>query len=370
MRPTVFREPSGHACNSYQLWREDVGLVAGLGLDTYRFSVEWARVEPAEGQFSAEALAHYRAIIDHCLAAGIAPVVTYNHFTSPHWFARRGGWFDPRAPTVFARYCDVVTERLGDGIAWAVTLNEPNLPRLLSTLQDVTDGVLTRRLDGSGDARGAQQAEDGVVHGDVAPAAHDLAIVDHPQAGVRHRSLQVARRRQGVRSVVIGSLGRDERVHGQVHDGALGALGRREQAGDHAALRAEDTGRFAQRPARVAGELERVDADHGVEGGGVEGGGVERQGLHVAFAQVGIGQPRWAARTSVSPEPQPTSSTRVPGPAPAASSTASNSGWLCASARSAQARGSVPHRRRWTSAAALTAGPPLMPRSQPARCSG
>jgi len=134
VRPTVFREPSGQACNGYQLWREDVDLVAALGLDTYRFSVEWARVEPTEGQFSAEALAHYRAIIDRCLAAGIAPVVTYNHMTSPHWFALRGGWLDPRAPAVFARYCDVVTERLGDGIAWAVTLNEPNLPRLLSWL--------------------------------------------------------------------------------------------------------------------------------------------------------------------------------------------------------------------------------------------
>jgi len=134
VRPTVFREPSGQACDSYERWREDVDLVAGLGLDAYRFSVEWARVEPAEGQFSAEALAHYRAIVDHCLALGIAPVVTYNHFTSPHWFARRGGWLDPRAPALFARYCGVVTERLGDGIAWAVTLNEPNLPRLLSWL--------------------------------------------------------------------------------------------------------------------------------------------------------------------------------------------------------------------------------------------
>src|SRR5215467_476932 len=60
VRPTVFREPSGLACNGYELWREDVDLVAGLGLDAYRFSVEWARVEPAEGEFSAEALAHYR----------------------------------------------------------------------------------------------------------------------------------------------------------------------------------------------------------------------------------------------------------------------------------------------------------------------
>jgi beta-glucosidase len=134
VRPTVFREPSAKACNSYQLWRQDVDLVSGLGLDAYRFSVEWARVEPAEGEFSAEALAHYRAIVDYCLARGIAPVVTYNHMTSPHWFAMRGGWLDPGAPAVFARYCDVVTEHLGGGIAWAVTLNEPNLPRLLSWL--------------------------------------------------------------------------------------------------------------------------------------------------------------------------------------------------------------------------------------------
>jgi beta-glucosidase len=134
VRPTVFREPSGQACNSYQLWREDVDLVARLGLDAYRFSVEWARVEPAEGEFSAEALAHYRAIVNRCLAAGIAPVVTYNHFTAPHWFARRGGWLDPAAPAAFARYCGLVTEHLGDGVAFAVTLNEPDLPRLLSWL--------------------------------------------------------------------------------------------------------------------------------------------------------------------------------------------------------------------------------------------
>ena len=193
------------------------------------------------------------------------------------------------------------------------------------------------------------------------------------QASVREGSLQVARRRQGVRSVVGRLLGRDERAHGLVHDRALGALGRREQAGHHAAAGPSDAGRFAQRPPRVAGELERVDADHRVERGVAI-----RQGLHVAFAQVGRGSrsrampsrpglmsrplgvaPRWAASTSVSPDPQPTSSTRVPGPTPAASSTASNSGRLCASARSAHARGSVPHRRRWTSAAALIA---VMPR--------
>ena len=128
--------------------------MAGLGLDAYRFSVEWARVEPAEGEFSAEALAHYRAIVDYCVAAGIAPVVTYNHFTAPHWFAKRGGWLDPQAPALFGRYCGVVAEHLGDGPAWAVTLNEPNLPRLLSwfdipaAARDLERATLARRERG------------------------------------------------------------------------------------------------------------------------------------------------------------------------------------------------------------------------------
>jgi beta-glucosidase len=134
VRPSVFREPSDRACNSYELWRQDVDLVAGLGLDTYRFSVEWARVEPEEGRFSDQALEHYEAITGYCLARGIAPVVTYNHFTSPHWFARRGAWLDPEAPALFARYCGMVTEALGDSAAWAVTMNEPDLPRLLTWL--------------------------------------------------------------------------------------------------------------------------------------------------------------------------------------------------------------------------------------------
>src|SRR5690349_9913461 len=140
VRPTVFREPSGRACNSYELWRTDVDLAAGLSLNTYRFSVEWARVEPREGHFDPGALDHYAAIVDHALERGLAPVVTFNHMTSPHWFAARGGWLDAIAPDLFARYCDRVMAAFGDRIAVAVTLNEPNLPHLL-TWMDVPDFV-------------------------------------------------------------------------------------------------------------------------------------------------------------------------------------------------------------------------------------
>ena len=65
--------PSGKACNGWELWRVDLDLVAGMGLNAYRFSVEWARVEPVEGEFSDEALDHYEAIVDGCLARGLAP---------------------------------------------------------------------------------------------------------------------------------------------------------------------------------------------------------------------------------------------------------------------------------------------------------
>jgi beta-glucosidase len=132
--PTVFREPSGRACNGYALWRDDVDLVAGMGLSAFRFSVEWARVEPIEGRFDDAALEHYAAIVSRCRALGLAPIVTFNHFTSPRWFAERGSWLDARAAEVFARYCGIVTDRMGEGLEYALTLNEPNLPVLLSWL--------------------------------------------------------------------------------------------------------------------------------------------------------------------------------------------------------------------------------------------
>ena len=132
VNPTVFREPSDKACNGYELWQEDLDLVAGMGLNAYRFSVEWARVEPVQGEFDEVAIGHYEAIVDGCLQRGLAPVVTFNHFTSPHWFAQRGGWLDAGAPELFALYCDRLMARFGDRIAYAVTLNEPNLPRLLT----------------------------------------------------------------------------------------------------------------------------------------------------------------------------------------------------------------------------------------------
>ena len=129
--PTLFAEPSGPACRTWQRWPEDLDLVAGMGLNAYRFSVEWARVEPVRGQVETSALDHYERLVDGCLERGLAPVLTFNHFTAPHWFSAAGSWLADDAADLFAAQCERVTARLGDRVTAAVTLNEPNLEQLL-----------------------------------------------------------------------------------------------------------------------------------------------------------------------------------------------------------------------------------------------
>lgn len=134
LKPTIFAEPSGDACNSLDLWATDLDIVKSLGLTSYRFSVEWARIEPEKGLFSQAMLDHYKRIVEGCHARGLKPLVTYSHFTAPRWFSAQGGWTNPEAPQLFARYCDKVTRAFGDGIGMAMTLNEPNILLILRNI--------------------------------------------------------------------------------------------------------------------------------------------------------------------------------------------------------------------------------------------
>jgi len=118
---------SGDACDSFNRYPEDIALVAGLGFSAYRFSLEWSRIEPEEGEFSTVALDHYRRMAATCHDHGILPVVTFHHFTHPRWLAAAGTWEALHAPDRFARYCERVTAHLGDLIGLACTLNEPNV---------------------------------------------------------------------------------------------------------------------------------------------------------------------------------------------------------------------------------------------------
>jgi beta-glucosidase len=118
---------SGDACDSYHRWPEDVDLVASLGLGAYRFSLEWSRIEPAEGEFSLAALDHYRRICAACHERGIAPVVTFHHFTTPLWLSARGAWEAEDAPERFGRFVERATAHIGDLVSWACTINEPDV---------------------------------------------------------------------------------------------------------------------------------------------------------------------------------------------------------------------------------------------------
>lgn len=120
-------EPSGDACD--HLWRypEDIALLAGLGFDNYRFSLEWSRIEPEDGEISRAALDHYGRMVDACHEHGLEAVVTLHHFTTPRWLSAQGGWEQPGTADRFARYAETVAKHLGDRIDRVCTINEPNI---------------------------------------------------------------------------------------------------------------------------------------------------------------------------------------------------------------------------------------------------
>ena len=128
---TPYVEPSGDACDHYHRYREDIALLAELGFNSYRFSIEWARIEPEEGEFSNAVLEHYRDMLRACHEHGLTPIVTFHHFTSPRWLIASGGWENPDTPDKFARYCERATKHLGDLIGVACTINEANIAALI-----------------------------------------------------------------------------------------------------------------------------------------------------------------------------------------------------------------------------------------------
>ena len=174
--PSAYAERSGDAANSFALWPVDLDLVSGMGLNSYRFSLEWARIEPEPGQFSVAMLDHYKAMIDGCRSRGLTPVVTFNHFTTPRWFGARGGWMDPESPRLFARYCDRAARHLARSIGYATTLNEPNLSGVLAEVLPPGVGqrlMATDRAMGEAAARASGSA--------TFAAGNSLWIADVPR---------------------------------------------------------------------------------------------------------------------------------------------------------------------------------------------
>ena len=133
---TACVEVSGDCCDSLNRYADDIALVSELGFGSYRFSIEWSRIEPEDGEFSRAALDYYRRVLATCRECGIEPSVTFHHVTTPRWMAERGGWADPTIVDKFARFCEKAVAHLGDLIAMGSTINEPNVVSMLGYLME------------------------------------------------------------------------------------------------------------------------------------------------------------------------------------------------------------------------------------------
>lgn len=114
------------ACDHYRRWRDDVALMASLGLKAYRFSIAWARVLPeGRGRINQAGLDFYERLVDELLAQGIEPLATLYHWDMPAALDDRGGWLNPDSASWFADYGDVLFRRLDGRVKKWTTLNEP-----------------------------------------------------------------------------------------------------------------------------------------------------------------------------------------------------------------------------------------------------
>jgi beta-glucosidase len=120
------------ACDHYRRWREDLDLIASLGVNAYRFSLAWPRIFPhGDGRLERRGLDHYDRLIDRLLELGITPVVTLYHWDLPQALQDHGGWRSRDVVDRFAEYAATCFDAYGDRVGWWVTQNEPWIIGLL-----------------------------------------------------------------------------------------------------------------------------------------------------------------------------------------------------------------------------------------------
>ena len=148
-------EPSGLATDHYHRYAEDFDLAAGLGMDVFRLSIEWSRIEPARGSYDEDEIAHYHDVFDAMAERGLQPSVTLHHFAEPTWwvdltkvsepyldtFCADGpsdadfcAWTNEDAPAVFAAFCARMAAEYGDQVDEWMTFNEPQAYWVASTV--------------------------------------------------------------------------------------------------------------------------------------------------------------------------------------------------------------------------------------------
>jgi len=161
MQYTSFVEPSLDAVDHYNRYEEDIRMLAAAGLNAYRFSVEWARMEPTEGEWNMEETEHYRKVIRCCKDNGVEPIVTLHHFTSPKWLICDGGWDDERVVARFARYAEFITRELGSEINYICTINEANMRLQIRAISERFKKMMMAKMAQAQGAGGEAAAKQG-----------------------------------------------------------------------------------------------------------------------------------------------------------------------------------------------------------------
>jgi beta-glucosidase len=163
------------ACDHYHRWAEDLDMIASLGVDAYRFSVSWPRVQPTgDGAFNDQGLDFYERLVDGLVARGIQPYLTLNHWDLPAELQKRGGWAARDTVHRFVDYAERVAQRMGDRVATITTHNEP---WVVATLGHET-GVFA---PGIKDRAAAMQASHHLM------LSHGLAVQSLRAAGCKAR---------------------------------------------------------------------------------------------------------------------------------------------------------------------------------------
>lgn len=115
----------GQGANHWHMWEQDFKLLKELGVNAYRFSVEWSRIEPQPGVFSEPALKHYDQMIDRLLQLNIIPMLTLHHFSHPAWFHSYSPWTSNDAVHVFYRFAKKIIRRYAEKVPYWISFNEP-----------------------------------------------------------------------------------------------------------------------------------------------------------------------------------------------------------------------------------------------------
>ena len=145
-KETPTQDRYGRSVDFRHRYREDIALAKSLGCNTFRIGINWARVEPKEGIWDETELAYYDDVVDAMLEAGLAPLITLDHFVYPGWMDKHGGWVNPKSVTGFVRFSEMIARRYVSKVKWWLTFNEAAFMYMIEKKYQKLDGKQNKRM--------------------------------------------------------------------------------------------------------------------------------------------------------------------------------------------------------------------------------